>query len=61
MFQISCKVKEAMFNFLDIFKRNGVSRYTGENVLVVSEEILGVCKWLDAVKALQEEHVTDVL
>jgi hypothetical protein len=61
MFQMSREVKEAMFKFLDIFKRNGVSRYTGENILVVSEEILGVCKRLDAIKALQEEHVTDVL
>ena len=44
MFQMSRKVKEAMFKFLDIFKRNGVSHYTGNNVLVVSEEILGICK-----------------
>ena len=29
--------------------------------MVVSEEIFGVCKHLDAVKALQEEHVMDVL
>ena len=60
MFQISFKVKEALFKFLDIFKPNGVSHYTGKNVFVVAEEILGICKRLDAVKALQEEHVTDV-
>jgi len=58
---MSREVKEAMFKFLNIFKCNGVSRYTGKNMLVVSEEILGVCKWLDIVKALQEEHVMDVL
>ena len=60
MFQMSREVKEAMFKFLDNFKHNGVSRYIGKNMLVVSEEILGVSKRLDAVKALQEEHVTDV-
>ena len=42
--QMSCEVKEAMFKFLDIFKQNGVSRYMVKNVLVVSKEILGVCK-----------------
>ena len=52
---------QAMYKFLDIFKRQGVSRYIGESVLVASEEILAVCKRLDAVHALQEEHVTDIL
>jgi hypothetical protein len=61
MFQMSREVKEAMLKFLDIFKRNGISKYTGENVLVASEEILGVCKRLDAVGSLQDEHVMDVL
>ena len=58
---MSREVKEAMCKFLDIFKRNGVSRYIGVNVLVVSEEALGVCKRLEAVGALQDEHVLDVL
>jgi hypothetical protein len=31
MFQMSREVEEAMYKFLDIFKRNGVARYTGEN------------------------------
>jgi hypothetical protein len=61
MFQMSREVKEAMYKFLDIFKRQGVSRHTGESVLVASEKILEVCKRLDAVHALQEEHVTDIL
>ena len=61
MFQMSREVKEAMYKFLDIFKRQGVSRYIGESVLVASEEILAVCKRLDAVNALQEEHITDIL
>jgi hypothetical protein len=61
MFLMSREVKDAMLKFLEIFKRNGVSRYTGENVLVVSEEILGVCKRLDAVDALLDDHVFDVL
>ena len=61
MFQMSREVKDAMLNFLDLFKRKGVARYTGENVLLVSEEIIGVCKRLDSVGALQEDHVIDIL
>jgi hypothetical protein len=61
MFEMSREVKEAMQKFLDIFKRNGVSRYSGENVLVVADEITGVCKRLDAIKALTDENVLDVL
>ena len=61
MFHMSREVKDAMLKFLDIFKRNGVSRYTGENVLVVSEEIMGVCKRLDAAKALTYDHVIEIL
>ena len=57
---MSCKVKEAMYKFLDIFNQNGISWYFGENVRVVSEEILGICMHLDVVKALQEKHVMDV-
>ena len=51
MFQMSQEVKLAMLKFLDVFMHNGVSRYTPENVLVVSEELLGGCKDLDVVKA----------
>ncbi len=58
---MSHKVKEAMYKFLDIFKQNVMSQYSGESVLVVSEEILGLCKPLDAVKAMQEENVINVL
>ena len=58
---MSCEIEEAMYKFLYIFKQNDMYRYSGENVLVVSEEILGVCMHLDVVKALQEEHVMDVL
>ena len=61
MLQMSRGDKEAMFKFLDIFRQNKVSCYTGKNVFMVSEEILGVCKLLDMVKALQEEHMMYVL
>jgi hypothetical protein len=61
MFQMSREVVDAMKKFLEIFKRNGVSRYTGENVLTVEAEISGVCKRLDAVGALTFDHVLEVL
>lgn len=61
MFSMSREVKEAMIVFLDLFKRKGIARYSGENVLVASEEVIGVCKRLDAAKGLLEEHVIDVL
>ena len=38
-----------------------MARYTGENVIVASEEVLGVCKRLNSVRALQEDHVLDIL
>eukprot|EP00956_Cyclotella_meneghiniana_P028265 scaffold65213_cov39-Cyclotella_meneghiniana.AAC.4 len=50
-----------MISFIEFFKRKGVARYTGENVLVVQEELLGVCRRLDAVGALTDEHVMDIL
>eukprot|EP00956_Cyclotella_meneghiniana_P009509 scaffold13164_cov56-Cyclotella_meneghiniana.AAC.1 len=61
MFEMSREVKEAMISFIDFFKKKGVARYTGENILVVQEELLGVCRRLDAVGALTEEHVMDIL
>ena len=61
MFHMSREVKDAMVKFLDLFKRRGVARYTGENVMVVQEELVGVCKRLDSVQALQDDHVFDVL
>jgi hypothetical protein len=61
MFQMSREVKEAMLTFLGIFKRKGVAQYTGENIIVVQEEIVGVCKRLASVGALLEEHVIDIL
>jgi hypothetical protein len=61
MFEMSREVKEAMISFIEFFKKKGVARYTGENVLVVQEELLGVCRRLDAVNALTDEHVMDIL
>jgi hypothetical protein len=61
MFQMSREVKDAMLGFLSLFKRKGIARYTGENVLLASEEVLGVCKRLAAARSLLDEHVIDVL
>ena len=61
MFQMSREVEEAMFTFLDIFKKKGIARYQGENVMLAAEEILSVTKRLEAGGALRDEHVMDVL
>jgi hypothetical protein len=61
MFQMSREVEEAMHRFLEIFKRTGVAKFTGENLLVVQEQLIGICKRLDSVGALRAEHVMDVL
>ena len=61
MFQMSKEVKNAMLTFIEFFKKHGIAKYEGENVLVAAEQLLGVCKRLDAVKALTEEHVHDIL
>jgi hypothetical protein len=46
MFVMSREVTEAMKYFIDLFKKKGVARYTGENVLKISEELLGVASGL---------------
>jgi len=61
MFHMSREVKDAMIKFLEIFKKNGVSRHSGENVFVVEEELIGVTKRLNAVGALTDDHVLEVL
>ena len=58
---MSKEVKNAMLTFIEFFKKHGIAKYEGENVLVAAEQLLGVCKRLDAVKALTEEHVHDIL
>ena len=50
-----------MLTFIEFFKKNGIAKYSGENVLLAAEQLLGVCKRLDAVKSLTEEHVHDIL
>ena len=52
MFQMLREVMDAMLNFFALFKRKGISRYQGENVLLASEEVLGVYKCLDVAKSL---------
>jgi hypothetical protein len=61
MFLMSREVEESMISFLGLFKRRGVARYAGENLILVREEVLGICKRLDAVGALRHENVMDVL
>ena len=61
MFAMSREVKDAMLVFLDLFKRKGVARYTGENLIIIQEEVVGVCKRLDSVHALTDDHVLEVL
>lgn len=61
MFTMSREVRQAMLDFIDLFKRRGVSRYTGENILVVEEELMCVTKRLAADGSLTEDHVIDVL
>ena len=60
MFHMNKDVKKAMLDFIDIFKTKGLANYAAENVLQASEELSGVCKRLDAVRALTDEHVFDV-
>eukprot|EP00956_Cyclotella_meneghiniana_P026982 scaffold59653_cov23-Cyclotella_meneghiniana.AAC.1 len=39
MFTMSREVQQAMLDYIALFKRRGVARYTGENVMVVEEEL----------------------
>ena len=61
MFKMSREVKASMIAFIEFFKRRDIANYPGENVLVASNELLGVCKSLDVAGALTDEHVIDVL
>ena len=60
MFEMDGDIKDAMIGFIALFKRRGLARYVGENALLASEELLGVCKRLDAAKALRKEHINDI-
>ena len=61
MFELNRDTKESMLAYLGFFKKRGVAHYPGENVLVASNELLGVCNRLAAVDALTSEHVHDVV
>ena len=61
MFEVNRDTEESMKSFLAFFKKRGVAHYPGENVVVASTELLGVCKRLASVNALTSENVHDVL
>ena len=61
MFELNRDMEESMLGYLAFFRKRGVAHYPGENVVVVSKELLEVCKRLATVDALTSEHVHDVL
>ena len=61
MFKMTREVKVSMLVFLKLFKTEGLARYTGENMLVVSTELLGICRLLASADASLEEHVHGTL
>ena len=61
MVQMSKEVKNTMLMFVEFFKKHGIVKYKGVNVLLAAEQSLGVCKHLDTVGALTREHVHAVL
>jgi hypothetical protein len=58
---MSKEVRQAKLTFIGFFKKNGIAKYDGENMLLTAEQLLGVCKRLNTVKALAEEHVHENL
>ena len=52
MFQMSWEVEEAMHKFNELFKRTDVSKYVGGKLPIDQEQVTGVYKRLDSVKAL---------
>ena len=50
-----------MLGFIRFFKKRDISHYPEENVSVVSNELLGVCRSLDVEDALTDEHIIDIL
>ena len=58
---MSRDVCQAMLDFIALFKRRGVARYTGEYILVIEEELSWVAKRLAADRSPTYDHVIDVL
>jgi len=55
---MSRDIKQAMINYLDYFKNQGLAKVVrNENVLQAEAEIVGVCKRLDAAGALHEDVI----
>ena len=54
-------VKKAIINVLDLFKAKGLTRDTRENVIMASEELLGVLKKLNSIGGVTNKYVCDVL
>ena len=62
MFTMSRDIKQAMLNYLDYFKNQGLAKVVrNENVLQAEAEIVGVCKRLDAGGALHEDVIINIL
>ena len=58
MFTMSRDIKQAMINYLDYFKNQGLAKVVrNENVLQAEAEIVGVRKRLDATGALHEDVI----
>ena len=61
MLQMPKEFKLAMLTFIEFFKKSWIAKYNGEFVVLAAEQLLGVCKRLDVVGDLNEEHMHDVL
>ena len=61
IFEMKWDTKESMLVFLSLFKKRRVAHCPGENVLVATNELLGVCKRLSTVDVLTAKHVFDVV
>ena len=62
MFTMSHIIMQAMLNYLDYFRFQGLVKVTrNENVLQVEAEVVGVCKQLNTVGSLYKDIIVDIL
>lgn len=61
LFSTSRETKEAMLEQIQYFRKTGLSKVVGENVELTSLNLSSLCKKLNAIGALHEDAIDDIL
>ena len=61
IFYTSREAKEAMISQVQDLKKSGLAKVTGENVELISLHLTAICRKLEAIRALHDDMVDDIL